>query len=115
MVTREHGKTLADSRSEVQRGLEMIEFACGIPGLLVGTSLPNIATDGRCGDGPASGGSVVLGLHRITFRIWFRYGCFPFAMFLREHIFILKTSEKVPLSSIRLGELLTEAVYLQVS
>src|SRR5262249_27726889 len=43
LVTREHGKTLAESRASVQRGVEMVEFACGIPSLLMGQSLPNIA------------------------------------------------------------------------
>ena len=45
LVTREHGKTLAESRAEVQRALEMVEFACGIPSMIVGDTLQNIATD----------------------------------------------------------------------
>src|SRR5687768_11403884 len=43
LVTREHGKTLAEARAEVQRGVEMVEFACGAPSLLMGDTLPNIA------------------------------------------------------------------------
>src|SRR5262245_29032517 len=35
LVTREHGKTLAEARAEMQRGIEMVEFACGIPSLLM--------------------------------------------------------------------------------
>src|SRR5207245_8626883 len=42
LVTREHGKTLAESRASVQRGVEMVEFACGIPSLIMGQTLPNI-------------------------------------------------------------------------
>ena len=44
-VTREHGKTLAESRASVQRGVEMVEFACGIPSLLMGQSLDNLAAN----------------------------------------------------------------------
>ena len=52
LVTREHGKTLAESRASVQRGIEMVEFACGIPSLLMGQSLPNIAARRRLRDRP---------------------------------------------------------------
>ena len=48
LVTREHGKTLGESRASVQRGIEMVEFACGVPSLLMGQSLPNIARDVDC-------------------------------------------------------------------
>jgi malonate-semialdehyde dehydrogenase (acetylating)/methylmalonate-semialdehyde dehydrogenase len=52
LVTREHGKTLAEARAEVNRGIEVVEFACGIPSLIAGDILPNIS------------------------RSWFRCGCF---------------------------------------
>ncbi len=45
LVTREHGKTLPESRAEVQRGLEMVEFAASVPNLLMGDTLPNIASE----------------------------------------------------------------------
>src|SRR5439155_20299867 len=41
--TREHGKTLVESRGHVRLGIEMVEFACGIPALLRGESIDNIA------------------------------------------------------------------------
>src|SRR5438093_12611858 len=41
--TREHGKTLVESRGDVKRGIETVEFACGIPSLLMGESIENIA------------------------------------------------------------------------
>src|SRR5579862_7471670 len=47
-VTREHGKTLAESRASVQRGVEMVEFASGIPSLIMGQTLPNIARNVDC-------------------------------------------------------------------
>src|SRR5262245_19488893 len=50
LVTREHGKTLAEARAEVQRGMEVVEFACGVPSLLFGDTLPNIASNVDCED-----------------------------------------------------------------
>ena len=47
-VTREHGKTLAEARGDVRRGLENIEFACGAPTLLMGESLENVARGIDC-------------------------------------------------------------------
>src|SRR5262249_40086604 len=48
LVTREHGKTISEARAEMQRGLEMVEFACGIPHLLMGQSLENLASNVDC-------------------------------------------------------------------
>ena len=42
LITAEHGKTLADARGEVQRGLEVVEFACGVPQLLKGEYSENV-------------------------------------------------------------------------
>ncbi len=42
-VSRENGKTLADARAEVRRGIEAVEFACGMPSLMMGDALPNVA------------------------------------------------------------------------
>src|ERR1019366_8629839 len=46
--TREHGKTLVESRGDVKRGIEMVEFACGVPSLLMGEGLENIARGIDC-------------------------------------------------------------------
>ena len=46
--TREHGKTLVESRGDVKRGIEMVEFACGVPSLLMGEALENIARGIDC-------------------------------------------------------------------
>ncbi len=48
LVTREHGKTLAESRASVHRGVEVVEFACGVPSLIMGQSLANIARQVDC-------------------------------------------------------------------
>ena len=47
-LTREHGKTLPDSRGEVRRGIENIEHACGIPSLMMGETLEDVAAGIDC-------------------------------------------------------------------
>jgi malonate-semialdehyde dehydrogenase (acetylating)/methylmalonate-semialdehyde dehydrogenase len=107
LVTREHGKTLAEARAEVQRGLEMVEFACGIPSLLMGDTLPNIAAsvDAETNRHPVG---VCVGITPYNFPCMVPLWMFPVALAC-GNTFVLKPSEKVPLSSVRLGELLTEA------
>src|SRR5947208_1559407 len=107
LVTREHGKTLAESRASVQRGVEMIEFACGIPSLLMGQTLPNIATNVDCETVRHPVG-VCVGITPFNFPAMVPLWMFPVALAC-GNTFILKPSEKVPLSSVRLGELLLEA------
>lgn len=107
LVTREHGKTLEESRAEVQRGLEMVEFACGIPGLIMGDVLPNIApdVDGETARHPVG---VCAGITPYNFPNMVPLWMFPIAI-VCGNTFVLKPSEKVPLSAVRLGELLVEA------
>jgi malonate-semialdehyde dehydrogenase (acetylating)/methylmalonate-semialdehyde dehydrogenase len=107
LVTREHGKTLAESRAEVQRGLEMVEFACGAPSMLMGDTLPNIAAsvDAETNRHPVG---VCVGITPYNFPCMVPLWMFPVAIAC-GNTFVLKPSEKVPLSSVRLGELLTEA------
>ena len=107
LVTREHGKTLPESRAEVQRGLEMVEFACGIPSLLMGDTLPNIATDVDAETIRHPVG-VCAGITPYNFPFMVPLWMFPVAL-VCGNAFILKPSEKVPLSAVRLGELLIEA------
>jgi len=107
IVTREHGKTLAESRAEVQRGVEMVEFACSIPSLLMGTTLPNIATDVDAETVKHPVG-VCVGITPYNFPNMVPLWMFPVAI-VCGNTFILKPSEKVPLSSVRLGELLMQA------
>lgn len=107
LVTREHGKTLAEARAEVQRGLEMVEFACGIPSMLMGDILPNIAAsvDAETVRHPVG---VCVGITPYNFPFMVPLWMFPIALTC-GNTFILKPSEKVPLSAVRLGELLVEA------
>ncbi len=48
LVTREHGKTLEESRGSVRRGIEVVEFACGAPSMLMGDSMEQIASGIDC-------------------------------------------------------------------
>ena len=107
LVTREHGKTPAESRASVQRGVEMVEFACGIPSLLMGQSLANIARDVDCETVRHPVG-VCAGITPFNFPAMVPLWMFPVALAC-GNTFVLKPSEKVPLSAVRLGELLMES------
>jgi malonate-semialdehyde dehydrogenase (acetylating)/methylmalonate-semialdehyde dehydrogenase len=106
-VTREHGKTLAEARASVQRGVEMVEFACGAPSLLMGQTLPNIAANVDCETVRHPVG-VCAGITPFNFPAMVPLWMFPVALAC-GNTFVLKPSEKVPLSAVRLGELLLEA------
>lgn len=106
LVTRENGKTLAEARASVQRGIEMVEFACGIPSLLMGQSLPNIASNVDCETVRHPVG-VCVGITPFNFPAMVPLWMFPVALACGNS-FILKPSEKVPLTAVRLGELLGE-------
>jgi malonate-semialdehyde dehydrogenase (acetylating)/methylmalonate-semialdehyde dehydrogenase len=107
LVTREHGKTLAESRASVQRGIEMVEFACGVPSLLMGQTLPNIARDVDCETVRHPVG-VCAGITPFNFPAMVPLWMVPVALAC-GNTFVLKPSEKVPLSAVRLGELLAES------
>jgi malonate-semialdehyde dehydrogenase (acetylating)/methylmalonate-semialdehyde dehydrogenase len=107
LVTREHGKTIAEARAEMQRGVEMVEFACGIPNLLMGQSLENLAPDVDCETNRHPLG-VCVGVTPFNFPSMVPLWMFPVAI-VCGNTFVLKPSEKVPLSAMKLGELLTDA------
>jgi len=107
LVTREHGKTLPESRAEVQRGLEMVEFAASVPVMLMGDTMPNIATDVDAETMRHPVG-VCVGITPYNFPLMVPTWMFPVAL-VCGNTFILKPSEKVPLSAVRMGELLVEA------
>src|SRR5262245_12595197 len=107
LVTREHGKTLGEARAEMQRGVEMVEFACGVPSLLMGQALENLAPSVDCQTSRHPVG-VCVGITPFNFPSMVPLWLFPIAI-TRGNTFILKPAEKVPLAAIKLGELLTEA------
>ena len=106
-VTREHGKTLAESKGSIYRGLENIEYACGIPSLLFGDTLENLARGVDCETFLQPLG-VCAGITPFNFPAMVPLWMFPLALAC-GNTFVLKPSEKVPLSAVLLTELLAEA------
>lgn len=107
MVTREHGKTIEESRGDVRRGIEVVELACGIPTLLMGQFLDNVAKgiDGHVMRQPVG---ICAGITPFNFPAMVPMWMYPIAIACGNP-FILKPSPKVPLTAMRLAELATEA------
>ena len=105
-VTREHGKTLVEARASVARGIEVIEFACGVPSLIMGQSIQNIAREVDCETIRHPVG-VCAGIVPFNFPAMVPLWMYPIAIAC-GNTFVLKPSEKVPLSSIMIGKLLQE-------
>jgi malonate-semialdehyde dehydrogenase (acetylating)/methylmalonate-semialdehyde dehydrogenase len=107
IVTDEHGKVLADAMGSVQRGIEVVEFACGIPHLLKGEYSENVGTqvDTHTLRQPVG---VCAGITPFNFPVMVPLWMFPMAIAC-GNTFILKPSEKVPSASIRMAELFKEA------
>ena len=105
--TRENGKTLAESRGDVKRGIEMVEFACGVPSLLMGQSLENVARGIDCETIRQPLG-VCAGITPFNFPAMVPLWMYPVAL-VCGNTFVLKPSEKVPLTAIRIVQLLAEA------
>ncbi len=106
-VTREHGKTLVEARASVQRGIEVVEFACGVPSLIMGQSIQNIAREVDCETIRHPVG-VCAGIVPFNFPAMVPLWMYPIAIAC-GNTFVLKPSEKVPLSSMMIGKLLVEA------
>ena len=106
-VTTEHGKTLAEARGDVRRGLENIEFACGAPSLLMGESAENVARGIDC-DSIRQPLGVVAGITPFNFPAMVPLWMWPVAIAC-GNTFVLKPSEKVPLTTIRIAQLAQQA------
>src|SRR5678815_3547955 len=106
-VSREHGKTFAEARGSAYRGLENIEYACGIPSLLFGDTLENLARGVDC-ETLLQPLGVCVGITPFNFPAMVPLWMFPLAIAC-GNTFVLKPSEKVPLTANILGELLVEA------
>jgi malonate-semialdehyde dehydrogenase (acetylating)/methylmalonate-semialdehyde dehydrogenase len=107
LITREHGKTIGESRGDLRRGIEVVEFACGIPSLLMGETLANVARGIDC-EAVRHPLGVVAGITPFNFPAMVPMWMFPIAIAC-GNTFILKPSEKVPLTATHLGQLLTQA------
>ncbi len=107
LLSSEHGKVIADSRGDVQRGLEVIEFACGIPHALKGeyTEGAGPGIDVYSMRQPLG---VVAGITPFNFPAMIPMWMFGVAIAC-GNAFILKPSEKDPSVPVRLAELIMEA------
>jgi malonate-semialdehyde dehydrogenase (acetylating)/methylmalonate-semialdehyde dehydrogenase len=107
IVSREHGKVLSDAKGEVTRGLEVIEFACGIGQILKGEHTPSVSTgvDSHSLRMPVG---VVAGITPFNFPVMVPLWMVPVALAC-GNAFILKPSEQDPSASMRIAELLAEA------
>ena len=107
LITAEHGKVRDDARGEVQRGLEVVEFACGIPHLLKGGFSEEVATGVDAYELRQPLG-VAAGITPFNFPAMVPMWMFPIAIAC-GNAFVLKPSERDPSASLRLAELLGEA------
>jgi malonate-semialdehyde dehydrogenase (acetylating)/methylmalonate-semialdehyde dehydrogenase len=107
LITSEHGKILSDARGELARGMEVVEFACGIPQLLKGELTEQV---GRGVDAwslrqPLG---VVAGITPFNFPVMVPMWMWPVAIAC-GNTFVLKPSERDPSASLEVARLLTEA------
>src|SRR6478735_7123506 len=107
LLSSEHGKVIADSRGDIQRGLEVIEFACGIPHALKGeyTEGAGPGIDVYSMRQPLG---VAAGITPFNFPAMIPMWMFGIAIAVGNS-FILKPSERDPSVPVRLGELMLEA------
>jgi len=107
LITAEHGKVFSDARGEVIRGMEVVEFACGIPQLLKGEFSESVGTgvDSWSQRQPVG---VCAGITPFNFPAMVPMWMFPVALAC-GNTFVLKPSEKDPSCPMRLAQLLKEA------
>lgn len=106
-ISREHGKTIVEARGDIRRGIEVVEYACSIPELMKGEVLENVARGIDCEMVKQPLG-VCVGICPYNFPALVPMWMYPMAIAC-GNTFVLKPSEKVPLTGVRLIELLIEA------
>ena len=107
IITRHHGKTLDESRGEVRRGIEVVDFACGAPTLLQGRTLRDVSA-GVDQDLYRYPVGVCAGIPPFNFPVMIPLWMFPLAV-VAGNTFVLKPSERTPLGAARLAEIFLEA------
>ncbi len=107
LINREHGKVLSDAKGEATRGLEVVEFATGIPQLLKGEYTEQVGTgvDSWSMRQPLG---VVAGITPFNFPAMVPMWMFPIALAC-GNTFVLKPSERDPSASILIAEMLKDA------
>ena len=107
LLTRENGKTADDAKAEVRRGIQMVEVACGMPSLMMGDSLNDISAGIDCKTIRQPIG-VCVGITPFNFPAMVPMWMYPFAI-ASGNTFVLKPSEKVPLTPTFAIQLLQQA------
>jgi malonate-semialdehyde dehydrogenase (acetylating)/methylmalonate-semialdehyde dehydrogenase len=107
IVTRHHGKTLAEARGEVRRGIEVVDFACAASTILQGRTLRDVGSgvDQDCYRYPVG---VAAGITPFNFPVMIPLWMFPLAV-VCGNTFVLKPSERTPMGAVRLAEIFLEA------
>src|SRR5947199_3446785 len=107
VISEEHGKVFSDAQGEITRGVEVVEFACGIPHLLKGEFTEQVGRgiDSWSVRQPLG---VCAGITPFNFPAMVPMWMFPMAL-ATGNTFILKPSERDPSAGLRIAELLTEA------
>jgi malonate-semialdehyde dehydrogenase (acetylating)/methylmalonate-semialdehyde dehydrogenase len=106
-LTEENGKTLNEAEAEIWRGIEVVEFAAGMPSLMKGEVTPQVSRgiDMEMVRYPVG---VVAGITPFNFPVMVPLWMVPLAL-AAGNTFVLKPSERTPLSAVRLVELAAEA------
>ncbi len=107
LITSEHGKTLSDARGSVQRGIDVVEYTCGIPNHLKGTYTEEVGTEIDSYSVRQALG-VCVGITPFNFPAMVALWMFPLAIAC-GNTFILKPSEKDPSAALRIAQLAKEA------
>ncbi len=107
LITREHGKVLADAHAEVARGIDLVAYACGAPQLLKGLYTEQV-DDGIDNWSVREPLGVVAGITSFNLPMLAPCRMFPLALAC-GNTFVLKPSERTPSIALRLAELLRDA------
>ncbi len=107
IVTRENGKTLDEARGSLKRGIENVEHACGTPALMMGKTLEDVASGIDC-EFVRQPMGVFAAITPFNFPAMVPLWFLPYAV-ATGNTFVLKPSEQVPISQIRIFELAHEA------
>lgn len=107
LIIEENGKTIDEARGSFDRGIECVEFACGAPTLMMGDTVERV---GRDVDGwsTRNGIGVCVGITPFNFPFMVPMWMFPMAIAC-GNTFVLKPSDKVPRTAVRMVELAQEA------
>ncbi len=107
LITLENGKIIAEARGDVRRGIQMVEVACGMPNMMMGKQSEDIASGIDCHTIRQPMG-VFAGITPFNFPAMVPMWFWPFAI-ATGNTYILKPSERVPLTQVRIFELIEKA------